>query len=295
MLTAIVAVTLSAPDLDAAETAYAQQLHYRVVDRGAVGADLAAAWDAPLAQGRRYVVMQPDSGETTYLRIVQSPTTPGYEAMKTQGWNANEMLVQDVDALAAKLRSSAFKIVGEPRPLSSSASVRAMQVIGPAGELNYLTCIPPQGGTFIKTPAKSFVDRSFIAVVGGASLEAMRTFYQDQLGLTLTATYSAPINVLQQAWGWAADVNTRVALAQISPGFLIELDEYPANAPARPQRSGDLPPGMAMVSFAVNDLNRLKINWQVPPKVRPEAPYHGRSAGLVLGAAGEWIELIGSP
>lgn len=292
MLTAIIAVTLSAPDLDAAESAYAQHLHYRVVDRGAVTLDLASGWGAPLAEGRRYVLLQPESGEPTYLRIVQSPPTPGFEAVKTLGWNANEILVQDVDALAARLTGSPFRMIGPPRPLSSSSNVRAMQVIGPAGELNYLTCIPPGGGTFIKTPAKSPVDRSFIAVVGGPSIEAMRSFYQDQLGLKVTPAYSSTIKVLQDAWGLPPTSETRMALAQISPGFLVELDEYPEAAPARPQRPGDLPPGMAMVSFLVDSLEGLKVIWQVTPAVRSQAPYDGRRAGMVRGAAGEWIELI---
>ena len=293
MLTAILAVTLSAPDLDSVETAYSQQLRYQVVQRGAVSNELANSWGAPLAAGRRYVLLQPDSGEPTYLRVVQSPATTGYEPMKSEGWNANEILVQDVDALAVQLQGSAFKIVGAPRPLNSSSNVRAMQVIGPAGELNYLTCIPPAGGTFIKTPAKSFVDRSFIVVLGGSSIELMRSFYQNRLGLKVTPSYGASVNVLQQAWKVAADTLTPTALAQISPGFLVELDEYPVKAPARPQRSGDLPPGMAMVSFTVDSIDD-SLPWRVPPMPHAEAPYNGRRAGVVVGAAGELIELVAS-
>jgi hypothetical protein len=294
MLTAIIAVTLSAPDLDIAERAYVKDLHYQVVDRGAVSADLANAWGAPLTQSRRYVLLQPESGEPTYLRIVQSPTTPGFAAMKTLGWNSNEILVQDVDALAAKLASSAFRIVGPPRPLSSSSTVRAMQVIGPAGELNYLTCIPKEGGTFIKTPAKSFVDRSFIAVLGGASIEELRSFYQDQLGLKVTPAYTSTVNVLQHAWNLPEDALTHMALALISPGFLVELDQYPEGAKPRPQRIGDLPPGMAMVSFTVEALEAIKLPWVVAPAVRHEAPYDGRRSGVLRGPAGEWIELVES-
>lgn len=292
MLTAIIAVTLSAPDLDAAERAYVKHLHYQVVDRGAVTADLANAWGAPLAQASRYVLLQPQSGAATYLRIVQRPATAGFAAMKTLGWNSNEILVQDVDALAASLKDSAFRIVGDPHPLSSSSTVRAMQVIGPAGELNYLTCIPKEGGTFIKTPAQSFVDRSFIAVLGGASIDKMRMFYQDQLGLTVTPAYGSTVNVLQDAWNLPKDAQTQMALALISPGFLVELDQYPAAATPRPHREGDLPPGMAMVSFTVESLQAIKLPWVVAPAARKAAPYNGRRSGVVHGPAGEWIELV---
>jgi len=296
MLTAIIAVTLTAPDLPSVEDAYGRWFGYRVVDRGLVSKELAAGWGAPLVEGRRYVLMQPASGAPTYLRIVQSPATPGYEVMKTHGWNSNEILVEDPDALAEQLKGSPFRIVGPPRPLSTNGRVRAMQVIGPAGELNYLTRIPADGGSvFIKTPAQSFVDRTFIVVLGGASMAAMQAFYRDQLGIPVTDPMPARINVLQDAYRLPREFETPLAIVRFSTGFVIELDEYPAQATPRPRRDGDLPPGMAMVSFTVRSLEERKLVWKVQPSVRPEAPYAGRRAGVIEGAAGEWIELVEAP
>jgi len=62
MLSAILAVTLIVADLSAAEQAYVEWLDYRVVDRGVLDATQAAGWDAPQAQGRRYLLLQPASG-----------------------------------------------------------------------------------------------------------------------------------------------------------------------------------------------------------------------------------------
>lgn len=294
MLTAIIAVTLSAPDLSAAENAYSQWLGYRVIDRGLVSQTLASSWGAPLAQGRRFVLLQPASGAPTYLRIVQSPPTTGFEAMKTLGWNSNEILVKDPDALAARFAAadSPFRVIGAPRPLSSSSSVRAMQAIGPAGELNYFTRIPPEGGTLIKTPAQSEVDRTFIVVLGGAAMAPMRAFYSGVLGTPVTDPYPTQVNVLQDAYGLPRDAQTMLALVKISPGFLIELDEYPKAAIPRPTRDGDLPPGMAIVTFASSGLDAGALPWKVPPRARSEAPYAGRRAGMLIGAAGEWIEVV---
>lgn len=292
MLIAIVAVTLSVANLDATTQAYVDWLGYRVVEQGAVSADLATAWGAPRTVGRRYALLQPASGAEVYLRLVESPPTPGYELMRTHGWNANEILVEDPVALAAKLRDSPFRIVGEPRPLSTSSTVVAMQAVGPAGELNYFTRIPPEGATFVKTPARSFVDRTFIVVVGGASMSALQAFYRDVLGLTVSAANPARIGVLQAAWGQPDDATTPLAVASISPGFLVELDQYPAGAQPRPVRDGDLPPGMAMVSFRVASLAQVKAEWVVPPAVRAARPYSGKRSGVLRGAAGEWIELI---
>jgi hypothetical protein len=74
--------------------------------------------------------------------------------------------------------------------------------------------------------------------------------------------------------------------------FLIELDEYPRVTQPRPQRAGDLPPGMAIVSFSVESLGDRKLPWVVAPKARREAPYDGKRAGLLRGAAGELIEIV---
>lgn len=293
MLSTILSVTLSVPELAPVVDAYERHLGYRVVARGAVGGETAAGWGAPRVEGRRHALLQPASGATTWLRLVEGPATPGYAAMKTHGWNANEILVQDVDAVARQLEGSPFRMIGAPRPLSTSSKVRAMQVIGPAGELNYLTRIPPEGGSiYVRTPAQSFIDRTFIVVLGGPSMAAMRQFYADVLKSPVTQASPARINVLQDAYGLPETHEFALALVNFSDGFLIELDEYPSAAVPRPVRDGELPPGISLVSFTVKDRLEDGLPWRVPPRVRAEAPYDGRRAGVLVGAAGEWIELV---
>ena len=79
---------------------------------------------------------------------------------------------------------------------------------------------------------------------------------------------------------------------QFPSSFLIELDQYPEGAISRPIRRGHLPPGIAMVTFAVKSFDGVQLPWKVKPAVRAEAPYNGRRAGLIIGPAGEWIELV---
>lgn len=297
MLTRILAVTLVVPDLDAAREAYCRWLGYVVVSDDPVSDALAAAWDAPHAARRRQLLLRPASGWPTCLRLIEGPPAPpGFAALRTQGWNANEILVQDPDALADRLAAgSPFRIVGPPRNLDSSPTVRAMQALGPAGELNYFTRIPPAGGIFIRTPAQCDVDRTFIVVLGGASLPGLTEFYGAVLGLPVTAPIETPIEVLQQAWALPPETRTRMAIARVSDSSVIELDEYPPRAPLRPRAAGELPPGIAMVSFGAADLDARALPWRSPPRMRTEPPYDGARAGLLRGPAGEWLEIVESP
>jgi hypothetical protein len=45
------------------------------------------------------------------------------------------------------------------------------------------------------------------------------------------------------------------------------------------------------VSFTVSTWP-TGLEWIAPPRALPQAPYYGRRAGVCVGAAGEWIELI---
>ena len=292
MLTVIIAVTLTVPDLASIEEAYGRYLGYRVLERGIVSGQLAELWSAPAMAGREYLLMQPESGEPVYLRVIQQDPVPGYEAMKTWGWNSNEILVQDTYAVHDRLRNSPFRIIGEPKGLSMNPDIVAMQAIGPAGELIYLTRIPEGKSLFNLGTARSFVDRTFIVVLGGADMQAMRRFYGDALGMPTTDPAPSTISVLARAWGLPPDTQFPLGIVQFPGNFLIELDQYPDEATARPMREGELPPGIAMVSFGVRSLDGIKAEFAGGPVAIEDPPYGGRRAAMIRGAAGELIELV---
>lgn len=298
MLQDILMVTLCVPSLDAAERAYVDGLGYEVAGRGSVSVALGAFWGAPLAVGSRLALLRSPVAPAFTLRLIERPATDGYQVLQTHGWNANEILVEDPHALAERFAApgSAFRVIGNPAPLASNPDIVAMQALGPAGELNYFTRLPPAGGTFVKTPARGFVDRSFIIVLGGPSMPAMRSFYRETLGLPATEVFRSPVGVLQAAHGLPTSVETPLALVPLSPEFALELDEYPDTATTRPQRAGDLPPGLCVVTFLGDpvaiDTAVLRLPWRAAPTPRTGSPYDGRLVGLLCGAAGEWIEIV---
>jgi len=281
------------PGLSSLETAYQRYLGYQTVDRGTLCAELADLWDTPDLLGRPFIIMQPSSGSTVFLRFIDDPFDSKTAPLTTFGWNATELLVADPDKLAGQLRDSPFRIIGKPRDLYAAPdSPRAMQVQGPAGEVLYLTRIIPLGTRFPLSAARSFVDRAFIAVVGGPSMEQMTRYYRERLGLPVSEPASYRISVLSHANRLPGETTYPLAVVRLPKDFLVELDQYPPGTAARPRRHGSLPPGMAMVSFSTDDLGALALTWRKKPRPVDAFPYNGRPAAVTIGPAGEWLEII---
>ena len=294
MLGRISTVTITAPDLRAAVAAYQRYLGYRVVDDGALGRDIARAWGRPQLAGQRSVLLEPASGAETYLRFVQGPAYVEYEPLSCVGWNAAELIVQDVDALSAELAGSPFRILGPPADLSFSDQIRAMQVVGPAREVLYLTQIKQKLAAFDTPGAASFVDRVFIVILGGASLDALQDYYHGQFDVPRARAMPSVVSVLSAQHGLPRDTRHAIAALPVSGQCYIEADQMPLSAACRPCLPGQLPPGIAMVSFEIERLPE-RLSTSLGPGHRAAGlPYNGRRSQTCVGAAGELIELIES-
>jgi hypothetical protein len=284
-------ITLGTPDVGAAEKAYERSLDYKRVERGRVAEDLAGAWNAPRMAGRPYTLMQASSGAGTYLRFVQVDAHEGYVPMKTVGWNAIEILVKDPDALAVDLGKpgSPFRIIGVPRPLGPNSPIRAMQVVGPANEVLYLTRVPDEPG---RHAARTWVDRPFIMIVGGTDHDALRGFYADTFKVKVSEPMKARMTVLNKAHGFDIETTHPLSMARLSPEYAVEIDGYPSTATPRPARQGELPPAVATVAFEIESLDSIRGERLAPPRPVAGKPYDRRRVVVVRGAAGELLELV---
>jgi catechol 2,3-dioxygenase-like lactoylglutathione lyase family enzyme len=232
MLSTIVAVTLLVPDVEAVERAYQQVLDYQTVERGHVAADLAESWGTKALAGREFVVLQPSSREPVYLRMVETDAAPA-PALKTLGWNATELLVEDPALLERRLAGSPFRVIGPPAPLDFNPAVVAMQALGPAGELLYFTRMPDGVSKFGLGSATSFVDRVFIVVLAVHDIRGTLDFYAATFGLSVTEPASTRVEILAEAWGLPREQSFLLGIVRLPERFLIEVDEYPAAAPPR--------------------------------------------------------------
>ena len=285
--------TVGAPDLAPIEEWYGDWLGYTVVERGHIAAALAQSWGAPANTGRPYLLLQPESGTDVYIRAVEIDAVPDYKAMTSFGWNSIEIIIDDVYALGEKLVNSPFEIIGEPHSLGGGfASIHAMQVIGPAEEVLYLTCETGDRETSNLPLPGAFVDRPFIMILAGPSVDVMRDFYADKFAVATMPNFDSNLGLVIRAQGLPEDHIFPMTLVRgRERGNNIELDGYPESAGPRIHNEGQIPPGVSMTSFSVDDIDALDLEFITPPQ-----PLYGtRRAATFIGPAGELTELIEEP
>lgn len=297
LLLRIVISTCAVPDLDAAEAAYSGWLGYRVVERGKVGPWLAAAWQAPAAAGSRFCTLAPAHEEDAFIRLVEAPSVPGYRPLTTFGWNAFEIIVDDVHELAQRLVDGPFEFLESPHPLGAMPSIVAMQVAGPGGECLYFTEESGDRDASILPKPSGFVGRTFIVVAAGPDFDAMLGWYVRNFQLRQRPVRQSKVRIIQRAQ--ALEPEQAIPLSAIGlgeHGNLLELDGYPTGdgyvAGPRPRAPEQLPPGNAIVSFEVADLAPYESMALVPPRSCDGAGYSGRRVLTLEGPASEILELI---
>lgn len=292
MLKELAIITITVANLGQVGQAWQDKLDYRAIDNGAVSSELSELWGAPAMAGKQYIVMAPANSAQTFIRFVQDDTAANYQPMTSHGWNATELLVRDTDAVAAQLRESKFEIVGEPKNLWPAPDApRAMQAKGAGNELLYLTTNSQAAGALGLDDRMPLVERAFIMVLGGKSMDDFAAFYGDKLGLKVDPPSEFKITMISKANDLDIDTTYPLSIVHLAPGYLLELDEMPDTIGAREVAAGHLPPGVAVVgAYAVNLAPDL--DWVSEPRAIEEFPYNGREAGILRGPAGELIEVI---
>lgn len=266
----ITGVTLATPDLAASERAYAGDLGYRVISRAPLTTASARSWGCMAVAGAPALQLQPQTGKDFTFTLVETPAAPDYRAFAAFGWNAAELIVQDVDALALRLQHSAFQIVGPPQDLSFTDAIRAMQVRGPGGEILYLTQFKRTLPGLPAPPARCAVDKVFIVIVGGPSLDEFLDFYAQRFAVAPPQRMESRVKAMSEAFGLPAEHRHPIAAIALRDACYVEADQMPPAARAFAVLDGQLPPGIAVVTFAAGP---------------------GAVAGCLRGPAGEIIEV----
>lgn len=240
--------------------------------------------------------MAPEAATDFVFRFIELPAEPGYRAFTRHGWHAAELIVDRVDPLADQLRDSPFEIVAPPLDLSFCPDIRAMQIRGPGGEILYLTEFKKPVPGLDSPPARCAVDRTFIVIVGGGSLDGMQSYFNGAFGVPRTPAMESRVQTMALEFGLSREHRFRIAALPLLGRCYIEADEMPAQAQPLPAAQQELPAGIAMVSFFAETTagEQPGAVLAAPPDDGP--PYAGASGvACVRGAAGELLELIRRP
>lgn len=283
---------ISTPDLAGALGDYRDVLGLRLAEQGALPADLAASWGCPASAGAPYALLQPASGAHCFLRLVEAPTPPDFAPTRSYGWAAFELTVQDVFGWPARLQGSGFDIVGPPKALEGLPYFVPMQVTGRGREMIYLNEVAQNTPTSDLPKAASLTDHVFIVILAANDREASLKWFEEALKLDVSTSYSLAYSMINTAFALPADYRSTITMVQKGRLPIVEVDDYPPEATARPGDPQALPAGNALVTLAVDDLEAIEAPFIAPPVRRDGPLYGGRRTATVRGRAGELIELI---
>jgi catechol 2,3-dioxygenase-like lactoylglutathione lyase family enzyme len=281
------------PELGRGIAAYRDVLGLELVEEGALPADRATSWGCPANAGAACAVLRPKSGAPCWFRLVEQPAHPAFKPTTTYGWAAFETTVEDVWRWPEALPPELFRIVGPPKQLENVApAFIPMQALGPGGEMVYLNQVLADMADTDLPRAAAPVDRIFITVLAAPDRQAAIAWYVEALGLERGVDYTLPYSMINKAFDLPPETQTTITMVKHARMPIVEVDDYPAAATPRARHEGMLPPGNALVTLAVRDLDACKADWLTPPRAREGALYQGRRAATAIGAAGELIECV---
>ena len=275
---AIAGFTIVAADIEAASRSYERYLGYRHGGFELVDAATAVAWRTPKLAGARQACLRPASGHHRFIRFVEAAGAADHLPLRHLGWSAIEIVVRDLDRLAAELAGSPFQTLGPPETLDLDFTdrIRAMQVAGPSGEVLYLTEISgPIPGFDLPAP-RSAVDQAFVAVLGASSMETSCRFYAALFGSAASPVTHARIACLSAAHGLPTSTRHALSTVGLPDMSLLEIDAFPPGAAPAARTPCGLPAGIAFASFLA------------APGEDPDAS----SRSLLAGPDGELIEIL---
>ncbi len=272
---------------------YRRVLGLDIVEEGIVDAALADAWAAPDSAGRRYALLQPKSGAACFIRLVEATTVQDYLPLRSFGWAALDIAVQNLAALQENIEADgAFTVMGSPQPAPWLGNGLCLYVRGQANEVIALHQIDRSPAEFDMARAAATVDQIFMAELAAPELEAAVDHYGQAYGFDIGATQAHVLFPVNESFGMPAAATSRMAIAKVGRLPTARIAQYPAGTDIRPLYGNELPPGIAMLSFAVRNLDRLEDDFITPPMTCSGPLYGGRRTATVMGPAEELIELI---
>lgn len=185
------------------------------------------------------------------IRFIQSSTNQNSKPLRTFGWTALEICVDDVHKYVAQAVEAGFKVLNDAVPLSGSAKplpLIAAQLSGINGEVVYVTQILSEVPNFELPDVSKESGSIFICVLGASDLEKSREVIELNFEVRRASDREVAIKVLNRIYEKPMETLHRLSSLQLAGRNAIEIDQLPAEAELREVARGGLVPGISIVS-----------------------------------------------
>jgi predicted enzyme related to lactoylglutathione lyase len=246
-------VTILTNNLDKSATMYSSAFGWQI-KKGEylLAADQAINWGARNLIGSKTLEVGGINGAVRLIESINSKTT---EPLKTYGWTALEICVNDVNKYVAQAVGAGFRVLNEAVPLAGSDKplpLIAAQLAGINGEVVYITQILSEVPNFELPDVSKESGSIFICVLGASNLEKSREVIESNFEVRRASDRQVAIKVLNRVYEKDFTTMYRLSTLQLAGRNAIEIDQMPVEAMYREVPLENLPAGISIVSVVAN-------------------------------------------
>ena len=245
----IVTVTILTHDLSKSAAMYISAFGWQ--EKGSeylLSADEASRWQATNLTGARVLEV---CGINGGVRFIESTTYQNPLPLRTFGWSALEICVDDVHKYVAQAVEAGFEVLNEAVPLSGTAKplpLIAAQLAGINGEVVYITQILSEVPNFELPDVSKESGSIFICVLGASDLEKSREVLESNFEVRRASDREVAIRVINRVYEKSLDSLHRLSSLQLAGRNAIEIDQLPNEGAQREKLASNLPPGISVVT-----------------------------------------------
>jgi hypothetical protein len=242
-------VTILTPNLESALSLYRESFDWQeVFEERTVSLAQANRWNSSQLLGARIRTI---AGINGGVRFIESDTYDEVPPLRTYGWTALEICVDDVFKYTERAIAAGFHLLNEPVALANTEKplpLIASQLAGKNGEIVYITQILGEVPNFELPDVSNESGSIFICVLGASNLEFSRTALESKFKLRRASDRQVAIKVINKVYDQPLDNTHRLSSLQLDERNAIEIDQLPNEATSREKKRGFLPPGISVVS-----------------------------------------------
>ena len=245
----IVTVTILTHDLSKSAAMYISAFGWQ--EKGSeylLSADEANRWQATNLIGARVLEV---CGINGGVRFIESTTYQNPLPLRTFGWSALEICVDDVHKYVAQAVEAGFEVLNEAVPLSGTAKplpLLAAQLAGINGEVVYITQILSEVPNFELPDVSKESGSIFICVLGASDLAKSREVLESNFEVRRASDREVAIRVINRVYEKPLETLHRLSSLQLAGRNAIEIDQLPNEGAQREKLASNLPPGISIVT-----------------------------------------------